>query len=331
VVGNKLTLFGRFNYSPSELRQRGANSAPLNNINSVRIKTLTLTTGATYIASPTVTADLRMNYSRNQALSSTDADALGGAVRPSDSFLFPAPYSSADSLVFFLIASGVRNGVFQLGQTADNLQRQYNAVGNVSIVWGGHQFKMGADYRRLTPLWRSRLYNQTIVFNGVLSATGAASPGTAASGIALQATVGAADSNSALFSNISTYFQDTWKMSRRLTLTYGVRWDINPPPEGDRELINGTGIENPATFALAPPGTSLYETTYGNFGPRLGVAYQLRGQSDFVTVLRGGWGVFYDLGAGFIGNAFNSFPYSRSRNTALTPYPLSASVATPPP
>lgn len=329
VVGSKLTLFGRFNYSPSELRQRGANSAPLNNINTVRIKTLTLTTGATYIASPTVTADLRMNYSRNQALSSTGADALGGAVPPSDSFLFPAPYSSADSLVFFVLSG--RNAVFQLGQIADNLQRQHNVVGNVSIVWDNHQFKIGADYRRLTPLWRSRLYNQTILFNGVLSNTGAASPGTAASGVALQATVGAADSNAALFQNISTYFQDTWKVSRRLTLTYGVRWDINPPPEGDRELINGTGIENPATFAIAPPGTPLYETTYGNFGPRIGVAYHLREQSDFATVLRGGWGVFYDLGAGFIGNAFNSFPYSRSRNTPLTPYPLTPAVATPPP
>lgn len=330
VVGRKLTLFGRFNYSPSELRQRGANASPLNNINNISIKTLTLTTGATYIASPTVTAELRLNYSRNQGISFFEADQLGGAVPPADSLLFPAPYSSRESLLFFLVATGGRNTVFTIGQGSDNLQRQHNLVGNVSLVWGGHQFKVGADYRRMTPLWRSRQYGQTIQFSGVLGANGAASPGTAVSGIALAAFTAATESNSALFENVSTYFQDTWKVSRRLTLTYGVRWDINPAPKGEKELISGTGLDNPAAFALAPPGTPLYETTYGNLGPRIGAAFHLRQQSDSATVLRGGFGVFYDLGAGFLGNAFNSFPYSRSRSTPLTPYPLSPSVAAPP-
>jgi hypothetical protein len=331
VVGSRLTLFGRFNYSPSSLRQRGGNSSPLNNITNVRIETLTATTGATYIASPSITADLRLNYSRNRGITSLVADTLGGAVPPADSFLFPAPFSSRDSLLFFIVAPGARNSVFQIGQNADNLQRQQNLVGNVSIVWGGHQFKTGADYRRLTPLWRSRLYGQTLQFSGVLAANGAASPGTAVSGIAQLAVVAATDSNSALFQNISTYFQDTWKVSRRLTLTYGLRWDINPPPDGERDLISGTGLDNPATFAIAAPGTPLYETTYGNFGPRLGIAYHLRQQTDSATVIRGGWGIFYDLGAGFLGNAFNSFPYSRSRSASLVPYPLSPALATPPP
>src|SRR6185503_9014307 len=79
VISSKLTLFGRLNYSPSELRQRGGNSSPLNNINNVRIETLTATTGATYIASPTITADLRLNYSRNRGITSLFADTLGGA------------------------------------------------------------------------------------------------------------------------------------------------------------------------------------------------------------------------------------------------------------
>lgn len=331
VVGDKLTLFGRFNYSPSELRQRGSNMSPLNNIGNTRIKTQTLTAGATYLASPTITADLRLNYSRNQGLSFFEADSLAGATPPPDSLLFPEPFTSKESLLFFLIATGGRNTVFTVGQSADNLQRQHNLVGNVSLIQGGHQFKVGADYRRMTPLWRSRDYGQTIQFSGVLGPTGAASPGTAVSGIALGAFISATESNSAVFENISTYFQDTWKVSRRLTLTYGVRWDINPAPKGEKDLISGTGLDTPAAFALAPPGTPLYETTYGNFGPRFGAAYHLRQQSDSATVLRGGLGIFYDLGAGFLGNAFNSFPYSRTRSTSLTPYPLSPAVAAPPP
>lgn len=331
VANSKLTLFGRFNYSPSRLDQRGANSSPLNVINTVRIKTLTLTSGATYIASPTVTADLRFNYSRNRGLTSFEPDGLGGAVRPPDSVVFPAGFSSGDSVVFFIITTGGRNPGLTIGKLSDHLQRQQNLVGNVSIVSGGHQFKIGSDYRRMTPLWRNRVYAQSIQFSGVLAANGAASPGTAVSGIAAIAQASASENNSALFENISAYFQDTWKVSRKLTLTYGLRWDVNPAPKGDKDLISGIGLDNPATFALAPPGTPLYETTYANFGPRIGVAYNLRQDTNSATVIRGGWGMFYDLGSGFLGNAFNSFPYSRSRPTQLTPYPLSPAVATPPP
>jgi hypothetical protein len=331
VVGSKWSFFGRANYAPSETKQRGSNLSPLNNVNTVRIKTLTLTSGATYIASPKVTADLRFNYSRNQGVSIFAVDELGGGVPPADSLLFPSPHSSNESLLFFLVAPGGRNPVLTVGRNSDHLQRQHNLVANVSVLAGGHQLKFGADYRRMTPLWRTRVYGQTIQFSGVLSATGAASPGTAVSGITLAAIAAASEPNSAVFENVSTYFQDTWKVSRQLTLTYGLRWDVNPAPKGEKDLVSATGLDNPATFALAPVGTSLYETTYGNFGPRIGFAYHLREQSNFATVIRGGWGTFYDLGSGFLGNAFNSFPYSRSRSTSLTPYPLSPAAATPPP
>ena len=331
VVGSKWSLFGRFNYAPSETKQRGSNLSPLNNVNTVRIKTLTLTSGATYIASPKVTSDFRFNYSRNQGVSIFAVDELGGGVPPADGLLFPSPHASSDSLLFFLVAPGGRNPVLTVGRNSDNLQRQHNLVANVSVLAGGHQLKFGADYRRMTPLWRNRVYGQTIQFSGVLSATGAASPGTAVSGITLAAIAAASEPNSAVFENVSTYFQDTWKVSRQLTLTYGLRWDVNPAPKGEKDLVSATGLDNPATFALASVGTPLYETTYRNFGPRIGFAYHLREQSNFATVIRGGWGTFYDLGSGFLGNAFNSFPYSRSRSTSLTPYPLSPAAATPPP
>ncbi|HEU4432210.1 MAG TPA: TonB-dependent receptor, partial [Pyrinomonadaceae bacterium] len=331
VVGSKLSFFGRFNYAPSEAAQRGVNLSPLNNITITRIKTLTLTSGATYIASPTVTADFRFNYSKNKGSSFFEMDGLGGAVPPPDNILFPAPYTSRDSLMFFIIALGGRNPALSSGRSADHLQRQQTLIGNLSILEGGHQFKFGADYRRMTPFWKGRLYGTSFSFSGVLGPTGAAPPGTVASGISLQTAVSASEANSAVFENFSAYFQDTWKLSRQLTLTYGVRWDVNPAPKGDKDLISGAGLDNPATFALAPQGTPLYQTTYGNFGPRIGIAYHLREQSDFATVIRGGWGTFYDLGSGFLGNTFNSFPYIRTRITSLTPYPLSPAAATPPP
>ena len=57
-----------------------------------------------------------------------------------------------------------------------------------------------------------------------------------------------------------------------------------------------TGLNNPSTLVLAPRGTPLYQTTYGNVAPRLGLAWQLSERSNWGTVLRAGSGIFYDLG-----------------------------------
>jgi hypothetical protein len=127
-----------------------------------------------------------------------------------------------------------------------------------------------------------------------------------------------------------------------LTATYGVRWDINTPLKG-KNLANQpfavTGLNDPATLALAPRGTPLYQTTYGNVAPRLGVAYQLRQATNWDTVLRGGFGVFYDLGYGSAGGASLLFPFNTavviapsscpSGSTGVC-FPLSSQQAAPP-
>ena len=114
-------------------------------------------------------------------------------------------------------------------------------------------------------------------------------------------------SDALLEHNISLYAQDTWRTSSRLVLTFGVRWDIDPPLEG-KNLANQpftvTGLNDPVTLALAPRGTPLYQTTYGNVAPRFGVAYQIHKE----TVLRAGFGTFYDLGYGSLGGASTYFP-----------------------
>jgi hypothetical protein len=140
-------------------------------------------------------------------------------------------------------------------------------------------------------------------------------------------------SDALLSRNFSLYGQDTCKITPKLTLTYGLRWDMNPPPNGKNSANDPFTVEDlndPSTLTLAPRGTPLYKTTYGNVAPRFGLAYQLSESSDWGSVLRGGIGVFYDLGSGSLGGVSSFFPYSATRVFSPAQFPLSPQNATPP-
>jgi hypothetical protein len=85
--------------------------------------------------------------------------------------------------------------------------------------------------------------------------------------------------------------------------------------------INGTDVSK---ATLAPPGTPFYKTFYRAFAPRVGVVYQLNSTSGWETVVRGGFGVYYDLGSSA---ALNGFPMSASNYVPNVPFPLSATNA----
>src|SRR6266542_5128668 len=70
-------------------------------------------------------------------------------------------------------------------------------------------------------------------------------------------------------------------------------------------------------MALAPRGTPLYQTTYGNVAPRVGLAYQLSQKPNWGSVVRAGFGTFYDLGSGSLGGVSSYFPYNGSNNFFL--------------
>jgi hypothetical protein len=227
-------------------------------------------------------------------------------------------------LNFFLTDGGT--SVYQFGRLNDNLQRQINIVDNVSMSRGTHQLKFGIDYRRLFPVISPAIYSQTAIFTSITQLT---------TGIPLSVTlVSDSSAREPVFTNLSVYGQDTWRANRRLTLTYGIRWEVNPPPSekngNDPAVV--TGLDNPSTASLAPFGTPLYQTTYNNFAPRLGFAYQIFQHSGRETILRGGFGIFYDLGTGTAGGPFTSgqFPYGMTKSLGAVPFPLSAALAVPP-
>jgi hypothetical protein len=328
VLSSKLSLFGRYDYSPSTTEQRGPNSGSgsvLSTTQSLPFSLQTLTAGLTEIINTGISNDIRANYSNDRAVYKYGLDNFGGAGPLPDSALFPTGFSSMNSVFDFLIVGA---GEFSTGKYSTDEQRQVNLVDNLSVTKGRHQLKFGADYRWLSPFSVPFAYLQLSEFSGLTT-----SPGGALSGTSSLAVTFAAQSDALLSQNVSFYGQDTWKIKPKLTVTFGLRWDINPPLKG-KNLANDpftvVGLNDPATITLAPRGTPLYQTTYGNVAPRLGLAYQFIGMKNWEAVLRGGFGEFYDLGSGSLGGVSSYFPYLNDSFATDVPFPLSPQNAAPP-
>jgi hypothetical protein len=323
-LGPKLNFFGRYNYSPSSLDQRGpvfSSGRVLSVTNSLSSTVHTGTAGFTQMISPEISNEVRANYSNHRVDIKFVMDDFGGAKPLPDSLLFPSGITS-DNGTFLFIILGV--GQYVQGKQGTDEQRQVNLIDNLSVTKGSHQMKFGVDYRWLAPFSSPAAYHQFAAFSGVSGAL---------SGTALLAQSSSFQTNALLSQNLSLFGQDTWKITPRLRVTYGLRWDINPALRGknrDNDPFTVVGLNNPATIALAPRGTPLYETTYGNIAPRIGLAYQLDGIRNWGAVLRAGFGVFYDLGQGSLGGVSSFFPYIADKNFSSSPFPLNAQDAAPP-
>jgi hypothetical protein len=334
AVSSNLSFFGRYNYSPSTSMVRNPYGA-LSTTESLSTTVHTLTLGLAGSISPRISNEVRANYSNDRVGTQFGLDSFGGAVPVSDSTLFPSGFNSGTGLFELLIAGA---GEWAKGKNATDEQRQVNIVDNLSWTRGKHALKFGMDYRWLSPFSSQSSYIQFAEFGGVTS-----SPGGALSGSALFADVAALKNVALLTRNLSFYGQDEWRVSPRLTFTYGLRWDINFPLKGknsENQPFTVVGLNNPATMTLAPPGTSLYDTKYANVAPRIGVAYQFGSAPNWISVLRGGFGIFYDQGYGSLGLLSPYFPFNSAKiiGPSTCPsgnmgvcFPLSAQNATPPP
>lgn len=325
-LGNRLNVFGRYNYSPSEIAQHGTGTSgnSLNTVSTTNITTQTATMGATWSLSPTIATDVRFNYSRTSGHLFSYLDSLGGAVPPT-SLPFPSSFSSQNSS-FFLDILSLQGGILNVGESGQNLQRQLNIVGSTSIQIKSNALKVGIDVRRLSPQISAGQYQLFAGMQDVPSAVTAS---------LLFASVASGGTPTFYLRNIGIYAQDTWKVTPRVTLTYGLRWELDLAPSSDPPLpaVVGFNPNNLSGLALAPAGTGVYQTTYGNVAPRVGIAYQLSENPNWQTVLRGGFGVFYDLATSELGNNVDSFfyPFGNDINISASTFPPSPAQLAPPP
>jgi hypothetical protein len=183
-------------------------------------------------------------------------------------------------------------------------EKRYQFSDNFSWTLGRHNTKMGIDFNYI-PLQATF----TVNYGGVYSFAGLSSgvPGlpalTAVQAYGLgipQVSVQGIGNPKDSFTNkaFGVYWQDSWKMRPNLTLNYGVRYDVEFPPQ----------LKAPTGLALAGYNSlglqKGIQTDTNNFQPRVGIAWDPKG--DGKTVIRSSYGLFYDhplLGLYFLGDA----------------------------
>jgi outer membrane receptor protein involved in Fe transport len=317
----RVTIFGRYSDAPSRINQRGAGGYEYSNSQDMKYRTQSLTLGSTQALTALLTNEFHFNYSRSRANSFATLDGFGGAVPPPDSVLYPS-FASSQNSSFLFHADSSPNGIkFLTGQAGDNLQQQINVTDNLSRIIGAHQLKFGLDYRRLSPGAGLVPYQVQYVFGSLSNVLADTVP--TAYVVSRTADV------QLLFSNWSLFAQDTWKATRTLTVTYGLRWEYNSAPSSPNGTLpfTVTQVNNFATMTLAPPGTPLWHPQKDDFAPRLGLAWQPIPN----WVLRAGAGIFYDLGYSAVADAASAWPFAQEKIISNTLFPLTAAAAAPPP
>src|SRR5262249_52273224 len=136
----------------------------------------------------------------------------------------------------------------------------WQAIANLSYTTGRHAFKGGYEFRRtfvngfFDAGYRGRLVFDTIqdFLAGNLASRGSRQ----AMGYSTRDT---------FQNNHSVYFQDTFKLTRQLTLNYGLRWDYFGVLGEEKNRLS---LFNPTT-GLVPAVSQLYPKDYNNFAPRV--------------------------------------------------------------
>lgn len=297
ALTSRLALFGRYVQSPSTTR------FGFQRIEEASFGSSSLTLGANATPGDGITADMRLRIARD----AVEARWMG--TDPNTFGILAPPQGTPAVAVYGLSIGGV--GQLLAGATDGNRQGQTHLAGAVGVTRGSHAWRAGVEYQRLTPA-RAR----------TAMAIAGAWPDLATflTGSGMRLAVSQADQASSLIETLSTYVQDTWRPTPRLTLTYGVRWEITPAPSLRQTLIASASVSSGATTApdrppseIVPapsartPAGALWPTRYGQFAPRAGIAYRLGQRS----VLRARWGIFYDLGFSVATDPINGFPFNR--------------------
>jgi len=220
-----------------------------------------------------------------------------------------------------------------IGATASDsrgrVDTNYQLFGNVSLTKGRHSYKAGIEWRRtFINSFIDSGHRGKLVFNSLDDfLAGAIDGGSSADG----------DGTRYSYQNGSgAYLLDSWRLSSRITLNYGLRWDYYGVIGAENKAFSIFDVKTGGLETVGAAGgpASLYPKDWADFAPRLSVADDLMGNGKLV--IRAGGGIYYDgpsqdffvgnqaynTNAGEAGPAFNGIGFASpviSTITAGTP------------
>ena len=247
-------------------------------------------TALTWILTPNLVSESRVAFSRVAAAVTQEASVLNSDVGlPTIS-----PRERDLGLSFITIT-----GFSPLGDEGNNPQNSvtnvYQFLNNWSYVRGNHLIKFGADLRfSQQNAFRDVESRGRLQFSPFLTLTNNALADLLL-GFPLLTSVARVDNPQQVRTESYNFFiNDNYRVTPRLTLTGGLRYEYNSPPVDAEDRAT---IYDVATRTLVPVGTngvprSGFDADKNNFAPRVGFAWTVG--NDHATVLRGGYGIYYD-------------------------------------
>lgn len=308
----------------------------------------TLSVSDTHVFSSNLINEMRFGYFYlNNSRSLTEEFSTGDFTNEAIGVFNPA--SGFDSSVattrlgHYIGRNNIANFSFGGPNDSFNKRKQitYSIGNNVNYIWGSHNFKFGGEYKRHQydtnlPEEQATEFEKFDSFTQLL--TGNATEADTQYGVT---------DKSFRFQDYGFYVTDNWKISDRLTLDVGLRYELFMYPTEKNGRIGNFDLEpflpcfaptggsnalcdNPTSGFIVPNnvnltgnavvdgainatqvvnnGHTLNGQDYNNFAPRVGLAYKATEK----LVIRGGYGLFYDRpSAAFINTVFSNYPFLR--------------------
>jgi hypothetical protein len=312
----KMHMFGRYSFLQVSQTAPGAFGFLAGGPNfsttafggAASLRNQSLAYGVDYVLRPDWLADFRFGFFRyrvavnpNGLGTSPAKDAGIPGLNVDDTYTSGMPAFTLNGTGGFTF--GYSLPINQCNCPLNEQENEFQYVANMTHMRGNHSFKFGVDYR----------YQQNLRVpsdshrSGQLTFDPTTTEGPNGGGLGLASfllgdvqsftryvsnSTEAAERQNRLFS----YVQDTWRITPRLTLNYGLRWEIYYP-----QYVNGKdqgGFQNLSTGEVMIAGENgvglngNVKTSLTHFAPRLGIAYQITPK----TVVRTGYGRSYDVG-----------------------------------